>query len=70
VDGHFRAHLELAGDLGVSGAGDLPLFLPFLDDDLAIGHFEDGSGDLVVIDGGSSGGAEAEGGGEGEGEDA
>src|SRR3954451_21575347 len=60
LDRHLGADLEVADDLGVGGAGDLPLLLPLLHHDGVGADLEDGAGDLLGVDLGGEGGAAAE----------
>ena len=66
-DGHLGADFEFAGDFGVRTARDFKALLAFHHDDFRVRDFDDRTGDLIGVRArGKRGGAEAEGGGEGE----
>ena len=47
MDGDLGSDFQVAGDLGVAGAGDLPFLGVFLDDDFRVGELKNRTGDLI-----------------------
>ena len=60
MNGYFVADLHFAARFGIGVARDFPAVLAFLNRDHAVVHFEDRSGDLIILAGGQRRTAERE----------
>ena len=49
MNGYFVADLEFAARFRIGVASDFPAVFAFLDRDHAVSHFQDGSGDLIIL---------------------